>query len=273
VVLADVDPRTWTLDPADVEARISARTRAIVAVHLYGRSADLDRLRAIARKRSLRLIEDVAQALGARWRGRPLGSIGEVGCFSFYGNKVITTGEGGMVTTRSRAIADRLRALRNHCTSASRRYFHRELGFNYRMTALQAAVGLAQLEQLESFLAKRTQIAAWYRACLRDLAGWTEPAAAPASAPVNWLFTLKLRELSRVRRDALLERLRNDGVDARPVFVPMSQLPAHRTRKRGHAAAISGSGLSLPTYVSMQKSDVRTIADLLRHALLATKQA
>jgi perosamine synthetase len=153
------------------------------------------------------------------------------------------------------------------------RYFHRELGFNYRMTALQAAVGLAQLEQLESFLKKRAQIAAWYRTSLRHLEGWSEPASAPASAPVNWLFTLQIRGLMRGRRDALLEELRRDGVDARPVFVPMSHLPAHRTRKLAHAAAISAGGLSLPTYVSMQKSDVRTISDLLRHALFTTKRA
>ena len=271
VVLADVDPRTWTLDPADVEARISSRTRAVIAVHLYGRSADLAALRKIAREHSIRVIEDVAQALGARSQDRRLGSIGDVGCFSFYGNKVITTGEGGMITARSRTTAERLRALRNHCTSASRRYFHRELGFNYRMTALQAAVGLAQLEQLESFLAKRAQIAAWYRASLRSLGGWAEPAAVPASAPVNWLFTMKIRGLLRGRRDAVLEELRRDGIDARPVFVPMSHLPAHRARRLAHAAAISASGLSLPTYVSMQKSDVRTIADALRHALLTTK--
>jgi perosamine synthetase len=225
-------------------------------------------LRAIARKRSIRLVEDAAQALGARWNGRLLGGIGDVGCFSFYGNKVITTGEGGMVTTRSRATARRLRELRNHCTSSSRRYFHKGLGFNYRMTALQAAVGLAQLEQLETFLAKRARIATWYRDELRDVEAWVEPACVASSVPVNWLFTLRIPGLSRRRRDAVIEEMRRYGIDARPAFVPMTRLPPYRSRKLSSAEGISAAGLSLPTYVAMQRQDVRAIVHELRSALL-----
>jgi perosamine synthetase len=138
---------------------------------------------------------------------------------------------------------------------------------------LQAAVGLAQLEQLGGFVAKRAQIARWYRGCLRNLDGWAEPSPIAGTTPVNWLFTLRVRDLSRRGRDRVLETLREQSIDARPAFVPMSQLPPHRGAKLACAAAISGSALSLPTYVSMQKSDVETIAGALRRALIDTRRA
>src|SRR5690606_28781119 len=158
LVLAEVDPDSWTLTAASVERVLTRRTRAIVAVHLYGVPADLDGLRALARRRGLALVEDAAEALGARWRGRPVGGLGTLGCFSLFGNKVVTTGEGGVVVTSSAPLARRLRLLRNQAMSPRRRYWHGEIGFNYRMTALQAAVGLGQLARFETLVARRRRI-------------------------------------------------------------------------------------------------------------------
>jgi perosamine synthetase len=163
-VLADVTAETWTLDPADVVRRLTPRTRAIVAVHLYGHPADMDALAAIARERGLLLVEDAAEAHGARYKDRPVGTLGDIGCFSFYGNKIISTGEGGMVVTNDERLAQRATVLRDHAMEPGARYVHNEVGFNYRMTNLQAAVGCAQVEEFETVLARKHAIAARYRA-------------------------------------------------------------------------------------------------------------
>src|SRR6266496_1099800 len=153
----------WCMDPVAVEAALGPRTRAIIPVHLYGHPADMDALHEIARSRHLVVIEDAAEAHGARCRGRVVGSIGDLGCFSFYGNKIMTTGEGGMVTTNDSALATHMRFLKNHAMEPQRRYWHSEVGFNYRMTNLQAAVGCAQVERFQELQRARAQVLGWYR--------------------------------------------------------------------------------------------------------------
>ena len=260
VVLVDVDAASWTIDVEQVERAVTRRTKAIIAVHLYGTPAKLDPLRALARRHHLTVIEDAAQALGARWRQRPVGGWGDVACFSFYGNKIITTGEGGMVVTRSAALARRLRDLRTQATGGAQRYFHHAVGFNYRMTALQAAIGLAQLERLDIFLRARARIAEWYRAALAPLDAWVEPAADPLAQRTNWLFTLRLPSWSAALRDRAIARLRARGIDSRPAFVPMSQLPMYRQRRLPQARRVSASAISLPTYTDLRARDVQAIA-------------
>jgi len=264
VVLVDVDPASWTIDPAQVEAAVTPRTKAILAVHLYGNPAALDALAGIARARDLFLIEDAAEALGATWRGRAVGSLGDIGCFSLFGNKVITTGEGGMVVARSAAVARRLRDLRGQAMSPRRRYFHHAVGFNYRMCALQAAVGLAQLERLPAFLARRRDIAEWYADALSGLEGWALPTPYAPALPVTWLFTLQLRSWNHRARDRCIADLQRDGIDARPTFVPMSRLPMYRQVSMKHAGRIAAQGISLPTYTGLRASDVRAIISRFR---------
>jgi perosamine synthetase len=266
-VLVDVDPRSWNLDPAAVAAALDRRTRAIVAVHLYGNPADLDALRRLAREAGAALVEDAAQALGASWRGRPLGSVGDLACFSFYGNKIVTTGEGGMVVARTTRLARRLQHLRDQAMSPTRRYYHDELAFNYRMSALQAAVGLAQLERLGRFRAKRAQIRTWYREELADLPGRVEPAVHPAAEAVNWLYTFRIEGWSRAARDRAMAALARRGVDTRPVFEPMSRLPMYRTRARPAAAKLSAEGLSLPTHTGLGRGYVSAIARAVRKVI------
>jgi perosamine synthetase len=263
VVLVDVDPVSWTIDPQQVEAAVTPRTKAIIAVHLYGNPSSLDALAALARARRLFLVEDAAQALGATWRGRAVGSLGDVGCFSLYGNKVITTGEGGMVVARSAAIDRRLRDLRGQAMSGRRRYFHHAVGFNYRMTALQAAVGLAQLERLPAFLRRRRQIAGWYAEALSGLEEWVVPVPFGPAEPMTWLFTVQLRAWRRAERDRCLAELQRVGVDARPVFVPMSQLPMYRQAAFPHTRRIAAQGISLPTHTGLRRADVRAISGRL----------
>jgi perosamine synthetase len=264
VVLVDVDPESWTIDPGLAERAVTRRTKAIIAVHLYGNPADLDSLGALARDKGLFLVEDAAQALGARWRGKAAGSMGDVGCFSFYGNKVITTGEGGMVVTHSPSLARRLRDLRDHAKSPARRYFHERLAFNYRMTALQAAVGLAQLERMPTFLRRRAKLAQWYRACLQGVADLSAPSSFPDAAPVNWLFTFRNRTWTRRARDRFMAGLLERGVDSRPAFVPMSRLPMYRQSGFPAAASLAAQGISLPTHTGMAEADVAAICRIFR---------
>lgn len=267
-VLVDVDEHTWTIDPARVAERLGPRTRAILAVHVYGNPADLDRLRQLARAAKVALVEDAAEAFGATWGGRPVGSLGDAGCFSFFANKVVTTGEGGLVATRTRRLATAVRSLRDQAKSARRPYFHARLAFNYRLSALQAALGLAQVERLGELLRRRERIRAWYREELAGVADWREPQPLPQAVAVNWLYTGSVAGWSARRRDRALERLHAAGIDARPVFVPMSRLPGFRGAGAGPVARrLAASGISLPTRPRMGRADVAAVAAALRRAL------
>ena len=189
-VFVDVDPVTWTIDPGAVEARLTPRTKAIMPVHLYGHPADLEPIQRLAEASSLAVIEDAAEALSARYQGRPVGALGTIGAFSFYGNKIVTTGEGGMVVTNDPDLLNRVNLLKNHGMDPDRRYWHPVIGFNYRMTNLQAALGLAQLEQLDQFRARKRAIADRYRSRLDGLPGLHRPCGAASAESVYWLYTV-----------------------------------------------------------------------------------
>jgi perosamine synthetase len=273
-VLADVDPVSWCIDPAAVRRAIGPRTRAILPVHLYGQAADMTSLSEVAADLDLILIEDAAEAHGATWAGRMVGSIGRAGAFSFYGNKIITTGEGGMITTDDDHLARRIRFLKDHGMSAERRYFHSELAFNYRMTNVQAALGVAQLEQIETFIAKKRLIHEWYLEMLSDVAGLRLNPELSGSRNVFWMTSAVLPD--GTRRDDLARRLREQGVDSRPFFLPMSSLPhlsgLRRMSATGEeacpvAASLSGRGLNLPSGCALTHDDVARAARALRDAL------
>ena len=170
-VMVDVDPHTWQMDAKDIEKRITPATKAIIPVHLYGHPCDMDPIMEIARRHQLLVIEDAAEAHGALYRGRRVGGIGDMGCFSFYANKIITTGEGGIIVTNNKEWADKASWLRDHGMSKERRYYHPVIGFNYRMTNLQAAVGVAQMEKIDSFIARKRELAAAYNERLAGVAG------------------------------------------------------------------------------------------------------
>jgi perosamine synthetase len=273
-VLADVEAASWCIDPAAVLRAVGPRTRAILPVHLYGQAADMSALAEVALEAGVPLVEDAAEAHGATWAGRMVGSIGRVGAFSFYGNKVITTGEGGMITTDDDDLAERIRFLKDHGMSRERRYYHTELAFNYRMTNLQAALGVAQLEAIETFVAKKRLIHSWYLQALGDLAGLELNPELPDSRNVFWMTSALLPP--GARRDAVSHALRERGIDTRPFFVPMSDLP-HLTGLRKVSAAGEGScpvaaslsrrGLNLPSGCALSYEDVARAARALRDAL------
>ncbi len=271
-VFVDSDRRSWNLDPEDARRKVTDRTRAILAVHLYGKPAAMTEIVSLAREHGLAVVEDAAEAIGATYRGEPVGSLGDVAAFSFFGNKVITSGEGGMVVTRDADLAARIRQLKGQGQDPSRRYWFPIVGYNYRMTNIQAALGLAQLEKLEDYLAARDQIAAWYRAQLAGCPGLLLPAEDPGERSVCWLFSVVLPGATEQARDAVMADLRSAGVDSRPFFYPCHILPPYQTGRAAdcpQAEWLGQRGLSLPTWVGMTERHVERVAAALRRALEA----
>ena len=227
-VFVDADPETWNMDVAHVAARIGPRTKAIMAVHIYGHPTDMDPLLALAKDRGIPVLEDAAEAHGAEYKGRRCGSIGDLAAFSFYANKAITTGEGGMVVTSDAALADECRSLRNLSfpRTGGRVYLHDRIGFNYRMSNLQGALGLAQLERIDTYVAARRAHAARYTDRLAGVAAIQLPVERPWAKNSYWMYGIVLRDGARIGRDELAGRLAREGIETRPFFQPMHVQPA-----------------------------------------------
>ncbi len=269
-VLADAEPETWNIDPEAAAARVTSRTKGIVAVHTYGHPADADALGRIAEENGLFLLEDAAEAHGAAWKERRVGSLGEAAAFSFYGNKIVTTGEGGMVTTNDEAIARTARRLRDHAFSPDRHFWHTFVGFNYRMTNLQAAVGLAQTERMESLVEARRRVAVWYRERLVEVPGVSVPPERPGVKSVFWMFGILVDGRFGISRDALRARLAAAGIETRSFFVPIHLQPVYRDRHLAErypvAEDLCARGLYLPTSPWLTESDVDRVAQAIRTA-------
>lgn len=263
-IFVDVDSHTWTLDPEQIERHITPRTRAIMPVHLYGHPAAMHELLDIAARYELTVVEDAAEAHGARVNGHPVGALGKIGAFSFYGNKIITTGEGGMLVTDDSALADRCRMLRDHAMPPERRYWHEEVGFNYRMTNLQAAVGVAQLERIDEFLARKRAIAKRYDAALRGAPGLTLPYERPGYINVYWMYSILVQKPFPHRRDGLIQALRGRGIDSRPFFHALDTLPFYAGEPaQPTASMLSEHGLNLPSFPRLTDSQVDYVCETL----------
>ena len=269
-VFADVDASTWCISADTISPVLSPRTRAIVVVHLYGQPADMDPILEVAARNGIQVVEDAAEAHGARYKGRRVGSLARVGVFSFYGNKIITTGEGGMLTTSDHALAERARFLRDHAMSSTERYYHPEIGYNYRLTNLQAALGVAQLERAEEFIARRRDVMNWYRAALKDRVDLVLNRETPWSEGANWMVSALLPSSLSTERVAL--RLRELGVDTRPFFRPLHTLPSFRCKDSPPpslpvAEDLARRGLSLPTAGRLRQKDIRAITKAVEQVL------
>ncbi len=274
-VLVDVDPDTLTLDVELVARALTGRTKAIVPVHLFGMPSDMGALKALSTDRSLFLLEDAAEAHGAKIGGRPVGSLGDAATFSFYGNKLITTGEGGCVVTDNAALAERIRFLKDHAMSKSRRYYHPEVGFNYRMTNLQAALGCAQVARFPEMLARRVAVLREYRRQLEGLPLRLNPVV-PGREEVCWLVYARLESPEATL--SLGVALAEGGFDTRPLLVPMHQLPPYAecrlvTRGESVSARASVRGLCLPSSNRLGPSDVARLADIVRTSLSGSANA
>jgi perosamine synthetase len=265
-VFVDVDPDIWNIDPSQIEARITPKTRGIIAVHLAGHPADMDGIMKIARRHNLFVLEDAAQAHGATVNGRRVGSIGDIGSFSFYGNKIITTGEGGMITTNNDEVASKIRLLKNHGMDPQRRYWHPVVGYNFRMTNIQAAIGLAQIERVDWQLGRRRELASWYAEDLAGVPGLAWQHERDWARHVWWMFTAVLDD-QFPDRETVMAHLRQRGIEARGVTYPLHQLPPYQDVARGArfpvADRLSARGINLPTWAGLSRDDVRFITQSL----------
>jgi perosamine synthetase len=224
-VLVDSDPDTWCMDVSQVEAKITPRTRAIMPVHIYGHPVDMDPLRELADAHDLLIIEDAAEAHGARYRGRRCGGLGDVSCFSFYANKIVTTGEGGMVLTNDDAVAEIARSKRNLCFQSRRRFYHTELGYNFRLTNLQAALGVAQLERIEEILARKIEVGRAYTLGLTGLP-LQLPVEREWASNVYWMYGVALDDSTGLDATDFATLLAEKGIQTRPFFLGMHEQPA-----------------------------------------------
>jgi perosamine synthetase len=267
-VLVDSEPYTWNMDLNQVEDAITSRTKAIVLVHTYGHPVDMDILNEIAARRGLFVLEDAAEAHGAVYKGRSVGSLGDAASFSFYGNKIITTGEGGMVTTNREDVARLAWNLRDHAFSTERHFWHKFVGYNYRMTNLQAAIGLAQTEQLERFVDARRANAAHYSELLNRIPGIVTPPEAPWAKNVFWMYGILLNKEFGLSRDQLRGALAARGIETRTFFIPMHCQPIYFDQYRGQrfpvAEDLCRRGLYLPSASSLTREDILTVVEAIK---------
>ncbi|MDM8000436.1 MAG: DegT/DnrJ/EryC1/StrS family aminotransferase [Dehalococcoidia bacterium] len=266
-IFVDSDPRYWCIDPSKIERSITSKTRAIIPVHLYGHPCDMDAIMGIARRHNLYVIEDAAEAHGALYKDRKVGSFGHINCFSFFGNKIISTGEGGMCLTNDDGLAGKMRILRDHGMNPNRRYWYDVVGFNYRMTNLQAAVGTAQVDRLDELVARRRRLAQSYAEGFGALAdrGWiTLPPEMPWARSVYWMYSILVEDGLGMRRDEVIDALKGCGIETRPLFYPLHAMPPYRDSASGGfpvAEELSRKGLNLPSGPGVSREEVDKIVE------------
>jgi perosamine synthetase len=275
-VFADIDAQTWCLSPEAFEAVITPRTKAAIIVDLYGAMPDWDRLKEIASRNCVALVEDAAEAIGSRWRDRVAGSFGEMSAFSFHGSKTLTTGEGGMLVLDDDRLLERIKLLRDHGRAPGDTMFlNQEVGWKYKMSSMQAALGLAQLERLDELVAKKRQIFSWYR---QEFSDWNLGHLNPDVVGLSnsyWMTTMVLAREFGVTKEILIPLLRAQGVDVRPFFYPLSAIPAFQkssqaglARDRNKTAyAVTPYGINLPSALNLTEPDVARVSEILRKAM------
>ncbi|MFA0832429.1 MAG: DegT/DnrJ/EryC1/StrS family aminotransferase [Methanobacterium formicicum] len=267
-IFADSNPEYWCIDPEDVASKVNKRTKAIIPVHLFGHPCDMDFIMDIAEDNDLYVIEDAAQAHGSEYKGKKVGRFGDISCFSFFGNKTITTGEGGICITSNQDLADSMFLLRDHGMNPKKRYWHDDIGFNYRMTNLQAALGVAQLKKLDDFVSKKRQIANVYKSELKDLETEEKVILHPEMnwAKCNyWTFSILIRSGFKISRDDLISFLLKREIDSRPFFFPMHILPPYKNNlSLPCAETLSRIGISLPSSTKLDLEEVKIISENLK---------
>jgi perosamine synthetase len=268
IQLVDANSETWNIDPGLIEEKINDRTKVIMPVDIYGFPIDADSISKIAKDHELTVVEDAAEAHGAMYKGRKAGSLGEIGCFSFYANKIITTGEGGMCVTSNKELAERMAWLRAHAFGREGKHFwHEELGFGYRMSALQAALGLAQMEKIDKFVNKRISNAKLYNEYLSEIdEKVTLPPDSPGIRNVYWMYSILLN--SKKERDGLMDWLASKGVETRTFFYPIHRQPYYSKRFAGQSFPVSDMlsdrGMNLPSSSSLTEEQIMFICEKIK---------
>lgn len=277
-VLVDSDPITWNMDFTQIEAKITPRTKAIMIVHIFGLPVDVDPVLEIARRHGLKVIEDAAEMHGQTYKGKPCGSIGDISTFSFYPNKHITTGEGGMILTDDDKVAETCRSLRNLCFQPHKRFVHERLGWNLRMTNMQAALGLAQLERLDEFVERKRNMGAMYTELLKDVPGIQLPLGSTSFARnIYWVYGIMLDPTLGRDAEEIMHQLNKLGIGTRPFFYPMHKQPI--LKRMGYFGndyhPVSDSmyqyGFYLPSGMALSEANINKVSQELANILMQTK--
>ena len=272
-VLVDSNPHNWQMDAGQIEARKTSRTKAILVVHIYGHPADMDPILDIARRHNLIVIEDAAEVHGAEYKGKRCGGLGDISTFSFYANKLVTTGEGGMVLVRTAEMAEQARSLRNLCFQKQQRFLHDEIGYNFRLTNLQAALGVGQIERMEEIVSRKRAIAASYAGILKDVPGIQLPVEEPWAKNVYWVYGFLLDAALGMNAVQLAERLRERGIETRPFFLGMHEQPVFQKmglfRGEQYPAAehLARQGLYIPSGLSITDEQITAVVTAVRESL------
>ena len=264
-IFVDSDLKSWNIDPKLIESLITDKTKAIIPVHLYGLPADMDAINYIAKKYNLIVIEDASEAQGAKYKNQMVGTLGDAAVFSFFGNKIITTGEGGMIVTNNPEVAEKCQILRDHGMTKSKRYWHEILGYNYRMTNLQAAIGVAQMKKIENILKKKKEIAAEYKKNLKSVPGIIFPAENIIYENVFWLFTIIIdKDFFGINSSQLMKVLNEHKIDTRPIFPPLHTQPIYNNKQRLPVAEkIHAGGITLPSAYHLQSNEIKQICKII----------
>jgi len=270
LVLVDAEPDTWNVDVSKIEEKLTRHAKAIMPVHTYGHPVDMDPVLELAEKHGLYVVEDAAEAHGAAYKGRRTGSIGNMGCFSFYANKIITTGEGGMIVTNNEELAEKAKWLRGHAFGrCGKHFYHETLGFGYRMSALQAAVGLAQLEHIDDFVSMRRNNAKLYSSLLSELGDKiTLPPEARWAKNVYWMYSILIEDDFGMSRDDLMKNLEIEGIETRTFFYPIHVQPIYARQFQGEkfpvADQLSAKGINLPSGNTLTSNEIRYVCERIK---------
>ena len=265
-IFIDSEKYTWNIDLLKIEENITNKTKAIIVVHLYGHPCDMDPIMDIAKKYNLKVIEDCAEAHGAEYKGRLVGGIGDIGCFSFFGNKIITTGEGGMCMSNDKDLIDKINLYKNHGMDINKRYWHTVIGYNYRMTNLQAAIGYGQLSRIKELTLKREEVINIYKNNLKiDSQG-----LASYAKHAYWMYSILFKD--KDQKDMVVSFLKDNLIETRPMFYPIHLMPPYiRYVKEDSIFSVSediaNRGISLPTGTHLSKNDILKISNLIQEAI------
>jgi perosamine synthetase len=275
-VFADIDPSTWCLSAESFEACITSRTKAVIPVDLYGGMPDMDAIRSIAQRHNIAVIEDAAEALGAKYKGKHAGSFGDTGVFSFHGSKTVTTGEGGMLVTDREDLYYRIQILRDHGRQpGDHMFWNTEVAYKYKMSSLQAALGLAQLERIDELLERKRQQFEWYKKELTAVDGITLNTEPSGTLNTYWMVTVVLNPQFGLNKTELIERLSQHNIDSRPFFHPLSSIPAYEDSEQAHIArarnkivyGISPYAINLPSALKLGEDEIARVCELLKRIL------
>lgn len=272
-VVVDVNPQTGNMDPAKLEAKITKRTKVIMPVHLFGQPVEMDPILAIAKKYHLKVVEDAAEAHGALYQGKKVGGLGDIGCFSFYANKIVTTGEGGMIVLNDTNLFEKAQLLKNLAHSPKQRFLHEEIGYNFRMTNIQAAMGAGELQHIDEYIRKKRSMAKRYHELLQNIPQLVLPQESAGNVGVYWMYNILLSKNAKISKKQFREKLKDEGVDTRDYFYPIHSQPVcERLRlfKNEHCPVsedLSDRGLYLPSGLAITDNQIISVADAVRRIL------